>query len=107
MNPITQQNVRRGFVGIGYMGRPIARRLLEAGFKLTAYDRDRSKAEDLVRYGATAADSGSEPSSTCHVVLSCLPTDEAVLNIYRGPDGAFAKAHRGSLIVDMSTVSPE
>jgi 3-hydroxyisobutyrate dehydrogenase-like beta-hydroxyacid dehydrogenase len=107
MKPITPENNKLGFVGIGYMGRPIAQRLLEAGFELTAYDRDRSKAELLVRYGATAADSVSELSSSCDVVLSCLPTDEAVLNIYRGPYGALANTHRGSLIIDMSTVSPE
>jgi 3-hydroxyisobutyrate dehydrogenase-like beta-hydroxyacid dehydrogenase len=41
MKPIKQENDRVGFVGIGYMGGPIARRLLESGFKLAAYDRDR------------------------------------------------------------------
>jgi 3-hydroxyisobutyrate dehydrogenase-like beta-hydroxyacid dehydrogenase len=107
MKPITQENHRLGFVGIGYMGRPIARRLLESGFKLIAYDRDPSKAEELIRYGGTVAQSVSELSSSCNVVLSCLPSDEAVLNIYRGPDGAFANAHRGSLVIDMSTVYPE
>ena len=49
----------------------------------------------------------AELSSSCDVVLSCLPTDEAVLNIYKGADGAFANAHRGSLIIDLSTVNPE
>jgi 3-hydroxyisobutyrate dehydrogenase len=107
MKPITQENSRLGFVGIGYMGRPIARRLLESGFKLTAYDRDRSKAEELLRYGGTVADSVSDLSSRCNVVLSCLPTDEAVRDIYRGSDGAFANSRRGSLFVDMSTVYPE
>src|SRR5713226_7704836 len=107
MKPITQENDRLGFVGIGYMGRPIARRLLESGFKLIAYDRDPSKAEELIRYGGTVAQSVSELSSSCNVVLSCLPSDEAVLNIYRGPDGAFANAHRSSLVIDMSTVYPE
>ncbi len=107
MKPITQENDRLGFVGIGYMGRPIARGLLESGFKLIAYDRDPSKAEELIRYGGTVAQSVSELSSSCNVVLSCLPSDEAVLNIYRGPDGAFANAHRSSLVIDMSTVYPE
>jgi 3-hydroxyisobutyrate dehydrogenase len=104
---ITQENNRIGFVGIGYMGRPIARRLLESGFKLTAYDRDRSKAEELTRYGGAAANSVAELSSSCNVVLSCLPSDEAVLDIYRGPDGGFAHAQPGSTIIDMSTVYPE
>jgi 3-hydroxyisobutyrate dehydrogenase-like beta-hydroxyacid dehydrogenase len=107
MKPITQENGRLGFVGIGYMGRPIARRLLESGFKLTAYDRDRSKSEELIQYGGTVAQSVSELSSSCNVVLSCLPSDEAVLDIYRGPDGAFARAHRGSRVIDLSTVYPE
>jgi 3-hydroxyisobutyrate dehydrogenase len=107
MNPITQDNDRLGFVGIGYMGRPIAQRLLESGFRLTAYDRDRKKAEGLIGYGGTVAESVAELSSSCSVVLSCLPTDETVLNVYRGPDGAFANALRGSLVIDMSTVYPE
>jgi len=107
MKPITQENDWLGFVGIGYMGRPIARRLLEAGFKLTAYDRDHSKTEELLRYGATLAKSLPELSSTCSVVLSCLPSDEAVLETYRGPDGVFAHANRVSVVIDMSTVYPE
>src|SRR6266436_2808924 len=106
MKPITQENSRLGFVGIGYMGRPIARRLLESGFKLTAYDLDYSKAEELIRYGGNVAQSVPELSSTCNVVLSCLPSDEAVLDIYRGPDGVFANAHRGLLVIDLSTVYP-
>ena len=107
MKPITQENSRLGFIGIGYMGRPIARRLLESGFKLTAYDRDHSKAEELIQFGATVAQSVSELSSSCNVVLSCLPTDEAVMDIYRGPDGVFANAHHGSRVIDLSTVYPE
>jgi 3-hydroxyisobutyrate dehydrogenase-like beta-hydroxyacid dehydrogenase len=107
MKPITQENGKLGFVGIGYMGRPIARRLLESGFKLTAYDRDHNKAEELIRYGGKVAQSISQLSSSCNVILSCLPSDEAVLDIYKGPEGAFAHAQRGSLVIDLSTVYPE
>src|SRR5258708_37484818 len=107
MKPITQENGRLGFVGIGYMGRPIARRLLESGFKLTAYDRDHSKSEELTQYGGTVAQSVSKLSSSCNVVLSCLPSDEAVLDTYTGPDGVFANVQRGSRAIEMSTVYPE
>ena len=107
MNPITPENDKLGFIGIGYMGRPIARRLLASGFKLTAYNRHRDKAEELIQYGGTVAGSVAELSSACNIVLSCLPTDEAVLNVYRGPDGVFANAQRGSLVIDMSTVYPK
>jgi 3-hydroxyisobutyrate dehydrogenase-like beta-hydroxyacid dehydrogenase len=107
MRPITQENDRLGFVGIGYMGRPIARRLLESGFKLTAYDRDHSKTGELIRYGGTVVQSVSELSSNCNVVLSCLPSDQAVLDTYGGPEGVFANARQGSRVIDLSTVYPE
>ena len=55
MNAITSEKSKLGFIGVGYMGRPIAQRLLESGFKLSAYDRHRSKAEELIRYGGTVA----------------------------------------------------
>lgn len=107
MKPITQENDQLGFIGIGYMGRPIARRLLESGFKLTAYNRNPSKAQELAPYGSKFAQSVSELASGCNVVLSCLATDEAVLNTYRGPDGVFANVRRGSVVIDLSTVYPE
>src|ERR1700688_3304323 len=107
MKPITQEKDRLGFIGIGYMGRPIARRLLESGFKLTAYDRDHSKAEELIPYGGKVAQSVAELSSSCSVVLSCLPSDRAVLDVYGGLEGVFANVNRGSLVIDLSTVYPE
>jgi 3-hydroxyisobutyrate dehydrogenase len=107
MKPITQENSRLGFVGVGYMGQPIARRLLESGFKLTVYDRNDTKTEELIQYGGTVAQSVSELSSSCNVVLSCLPSDEAVLNIYTARDGVFANAQQGVKVIDLSTVYPE
>lgn len=107
MNPITSEKNNLGFLGVGYMGRPIVQRLLESGFKVAAHDRDRSKAEELTRYGGTVAESVAQLSSTCDVLLSCLPSDEAVLDVYRGPNGAFANTLRGALVIEMSTVNPE
>src|ERR1700676_2055320 len=107
MNAITAEKSKLGFVGIGYMGRPIAQRLLESGFKVAAFDRHRSKAEELIRYGGIVAESVAELSSSCDVVLSCLASDEAVLHVYGGADGAFANALRGALVIDMSTVNPK
>ncbi len=106
MNPITPEKNKLGFIGIGLMGRPIARRLLESGFKVVAYDRNRSNAEELTQYGGAAAESIAELSSNCDVVLSCLPNDQAVLDVYRGTGGVFANANRGSLVIDLSTVYP-
>src|ERR1700692_681177 len=107
MNAITCEKSKLGWVGVGYMGWPIAQRVLECGFRLSASHRHRTKAEELIRYGGTVAERVAELSSSCDVVLSCLATDEAVLNIYKGADGAFANAHRGSLVIDLSTVNPD
>ena len=107
MKPITPEKDKLGFIGIGYMGQPIAQRLLAAGFKLTAYDRDRSQAEELIQYGGAVAESVAQLASGCDVLLSCLPSDEAVMNVFNGPDGAFASARSGMLFIDMSTVYPE
>jgi 3-hydroxyisobutyrate dehydrogenase len=107
MNPINSKTDKLGLVGVGYMGRPIAQRLLASGFKVMAYDRERSKANELVQFGGTVAKSVAELSSSCDVVLTSLPNDEAVLDVYRGPDGVFANAHRGSLVIDTSTAYPE
>jgi len=106
MNPITSKKNKLGFIGIGYMGRPIVQRLLAAGFKVAAYDRNRNKAEELIPLGGTISESVAQLSSSCDVVLSCLPNDQAVLDVYRGPDGVIANALRGALAIDMSTVNP-
>jgi 3-hydroxyisobutyrate dehydrogenase len=107
MKPFTPENSRLGFIGIGYMGRPIAQRLLEAGFMLSAYDLDPSKAQQLVPSGGKVAQSIAELSSNCDVILSCLPSDEAVLKTYRRSGGVFAQPSRTSLVIEMSTVYPE
>src|ERR1700676_3741853 len=107
MNAITSEKSKLGVVGIGYMGRPIAQRLLESGFKVAAFDRHRTKAEELIQYGGTVAASVAELSSGCDVVLSCLASDEAVLHVYGGADGAFVNARRGALVIDLSTVNPK
>jgi len=65
------------------------------------------QAEQLIRHGGTVAEALRDFPPVVKRVLSCLPTDEAVPEDYRGPDGAFANAQRGSLVIDMSTVYPD
>src|SRR6266850_150746 len=106
MNLLTNENTRLGFIGIGNMGSRIARRLLEHGYKLTAYNRSREAAEALVKYGAKVADSVPKLANESDVILSCLTNDDAVKSVYTDPQGVFAYARRGSAIIDMSTVLP-
>ena len=106
MNSLTNENTRLGFIGIGNMGSRIARRLLEHGYQLMAYNRNREAAEGLVKYGATVADSVATLASEADVILSCLANDDAVKSVYTDPQGVFAYVRRGSAIIDMSTVLP-
>ena len=106
MKALTNENTRLGFIGIGNMGSRIARRLLEQGYQLMAYNRSREAAESLVKYGATVADSVATLASEADVILSCLPNDDAVKWVYTDPHGVFAYVHRGSAIIEMSTVLP-
>ena len=106
MNLLTNENTRLGFIGIGNMGSRIARRLLEHGYKLMAYNRSREAAEALVKYGAKVADSVPKLANESDVILSCLTNDDAVKSVYTDPQGVFAYARRGSAIIDMSTVLP-
>jgi 3-hydroxyisobutyrate dehydrogenase len=96
-----------GFIGIGSMGRPIARRLLQAGYKVSVYNRDRSKAEALVGYGAVVANSIAELASNTDVILSCLANDDAVRKVYADREGVFSNVRPGTVVLEMSTVNPE
>ena len=69
---------RLGFIGLGYLGSRIARRLAAAGFPMVVYDLDRAKAGELVALGATVARHPGELASEVDVVLSSLPDDRAV-----------------------------
>src|SRR5207253_562567 len=106
MNSLTKENARLGFIGIGNMGSRMAKRLLEHGYQVTAYNRSREDAEALVKYGATVADGIAELASEADVILSSLTNDDAVKSVYTDADGVFAHVRRGSAIIEMSTVSP-
>ena len=89
------------------MGSRVARRLLRAGYHLTAYNRTREAAEALVKDGGMVADSIAELASNSDVIFSCLTNDEAVMSVYTDPQGVFGYLRRGSVIIEMSTVLPE
>ena len=106
MKSLTKENTRLGFIGIGSMGSRMAKRLLEGGYQLVAYNRSREAAEALVKYGATVAGSIAELASKADVILSSLTNDDAVKSVYADPAGVFAHVRRGSAVIEMSTVLP-
>jgi 3-hydroxyisobutyrate dehydrogenase-like beta-hydroxyacid dehydrogenase len=107
MTPISPDYSKLGFIGIGAMGYRIARRLLKSGFRVTVFDRKAAKANALIAYGATVTRSIDELASETDVIVSCLANDSAVHNVYIGSQGVLANIRRSSMIIEMSTVSPE
>jgi 3-hydroxyisobutyrate dehydrogenase-like beta-hydroxyacid dehydrogenase len=100
------QPSRIGFVGLGQMGRPMAQRLLDAGWDITVYNRTPSKAASLVAAGAHNADS-LQPLRDCDLVISMIGTDDDLRAVTIGPGGLLDVDGPAPLLVDCSTVSAE
>src|SRR6202521_2888813 len=107
MKRLTANQVKLGFIGMGNMGSRIAQRLLNHGFPLSVYDMDPAKTQVIAAQGATVAENIHELARTADVVLSCLTNDEAVRTVYTEPEGVFAGARSGTVVLEMSTISPE
>jgi 2-hydroxy-3-oxopropionate reductase len=97
---------RVGFIGLGVMGRPMARNLLKAGYEVVAFSRTRASVDELAGDGAAAASSPREVAEQAGVVILMLPDSPQVREVLDGDDGLLAGAREGSLVVDMSTISP-
>ena len=95
-----------GFIGIGQMGAPMSRHLLEAGYDLTVHDLRKDAAKHLLDKGAKWADTPKAVAETCDVVISCLPTPIQVQEVVYGTHGLMAGWKTGDIYVDMSTNSP-
>ena len=107
MKSLTEDQVKLGFIGLGNMGNRIAQRLLDHGYPLVAYDMNIAKAEAVVAKRGFVAKNILELTRTVDVILSCLTNDEAVQSVYAGPEGVFAHARPGTIVLEMSTISPE
>ena len=107
MNQIEANNTRLGFIGVGAMGSRIVRRLLASGYKVVVYDMNRANANALIADGATVSESLAALARTANVILSCLTNDAAVQNVYLAADGILAHAAPATVVIEMSTVSPE
>jgi 2-hydroxy-3-oxopropionate reductase len=95
-----------GFIGLGVMGAPIARNLLEAGHALVVHSRSPEPVEALAEAGAETAASPREVAERTDVVITMLPDSPAVEAVVLGEDGVLAGASEGDLLVDMSTIHP-
>jgi len=95
-----------GLIGLGIMGRPMARNLLRAGYRLVVHDVNRAAVDELVADGATAGTSPRGVAAAVDVLITMLPDSPQVREVYLGPDGAFEVLRPGWLAIDMSSISP-
>jgi 2-hydroxy-3-oxopropionate reductase len=95
-----------GFIGLGVMGKPMARNLLKRGFPLVVHSRSSAPVEALVADGATSAPSASEVARRSSRIITMLPDGPDVERVLAGPDGVFAGLQPGTILIDMSTIAP-
>lgn len=96
-----------GFIGLGIMGQGMARNLLRAGFDLSVWNRSAARMEPLLAAGARAAASPAELAGRCSVVITCVSDTPDVEDVVLGEQGAIHGLQAGSLLIDMSTISPQ
>ena len=95
-----------GFIGLGIMGQPMARNLMKAGFGMVVYTRTRRKADELLAEGARWAESPAAVARQASMVITMVPDSPDVEQIVLGPQGVIEGVGPGSVVIDMSTVSP-
>jgi 3-hydroxyisobutyrate dehydrogenase len=96
-----------GFVGLGTMGMPMARNLMKAGFNVTVYNRTASKVEQMEKEGAVRAGSPREVASRNPVIITMVSDTPDVESVVLGENGVLQGIMRDSVLIDMSTISPE
>lgn len=95
-----------GFIGLGIMGRGMARNLLRAGFDVTVWNRTASRMEEVVAEGATAAESPAAVARACDIIMICVSDTPDVEAVVLGDEGVLAGIGEGKLVIDHSTISP-
>lgn len=97
------QGMRIGLIGLGFMGKPMARNLAAAGAQMTVHNRSRASVDELASEGMTAAMSPKEVAESSEIIITMLTDTPAVETVMMGPDGVFEGLTAGKLVIDMST----
>ena len=95
-----------GYIGLGLMGKPMARNIMKAGYPVVVHNRSRGKVQELVAEGATEAFTPAEVAAQCNVVFTNLPDSPDVELVALGKDGIIEGAREGMIFVDNSTIKP-
>jgi 2-hydroxy-3-oxopropionate reductase len=95
-----------GFIGLGVMGKPMAKNLLAKGFPLVVHNRSRAAVDELVSAGATRASSPADVARRARRIITMLPDSPDVEQVLEGPDGIFSAIQPDSILIDMSSIAP-
>jgi 2-hydroxy-3-oxopropionate reductase len=95
-----------GFIGAGIMGKPMARNLIKAGYPLIVHNRSRAAVDELSREGAQRAANSNEVAARADIIITMLPDSPDVDLVYTGANGILSGVKSGTLLIDMSTISP-
>lgn len=96
-----------GFIGLGVMGKSMAKNLLSAGYSLTVWNRTRSKMKELLVLGAKGAESPKDVADVSEVIITMVSDSPDVEEVVLGPSGILEGAKLGNVLIDMSTISPK
>ena len=97
---------RIGFIGLGIMGKPMAKNLLRAGFPLTVFNRSTPPVEELIREGASSAVSPKAVAESSEVIITMLPDSPQVEEVVLGERGVLQGVKPGAILIDMSSINP-
>ncbi len=95
-----------GFIGLGIMGKPMARNLMKAGYSLVVHNRSRPSVDEMAKEGARTANNPQAVAAEADVLITMLPDSPDVESVYTGAQGVFMGARPGTLLIDMSSISP-
>jgi 2-hydroxy-3-oxopropionate reductase len=95
-----------GFIGLGVMGKPMAKHLVAAGFPVVVHNRSRGAVDELVAAGAKAATSPADVARASTVVITMLPDTVDVERVLTGDQGVLAGVQKNAIVIDMSSISP-
>jgi 2-hydroxy-3-oxopropionate reductase len=99
------ENMNIGFIGVGIMGKPMAKNIIKGGYSLTVYDKF-APCDELAALGAKVVSSSKAVAAVSDVVITMVPNSSHVKEVILGPDGVLEGARPGTIIVDMSSIAP-
>jgi len=95
-----------GFIGIGIMGKPMAKNLIDAGYPSVVYDLNKEALEEIIFCGAKRASSCKEVASQCDIIITMLPNSPDVKKVVLGKEGVIEGVRAGQILIDMSSIAP-